>query len=84
MADMKFLRQGSRTWEQVWEIIAKRNNGDRSCYDTQTGEEWQYMCTILRDNRTVQHQFRHRSLNGERKYDTVEDNLTDQILNDFQ
>lgn len=84
MSQMKFLTPGSKTWERVWNIIGARNGGDRDCYDEQTGETWQYMCTLKRDDDTVQHQFRHRARTGDKRYDTVEEGLTDQILYDFQ
>lgn len=63
MAYMKFLRAGSRSWNQAWAQLEARY-GDRECYNELAGEAWQYMSSRVGDDGRVEHQFRHRSLPG--------------------
>lgn len=60
---MKFLKRGSRTWDQAWSQL-KTKYGDTVCYNEQSGESWQYMSTVVKDSGIVEHQFRHRDLPG--------------------
>jgi hypothetical protein len=63
---LTFLKPENKGWERIWAVIAAKY-GDIDSTDPGTGEVWQYMGTV--DNKV--HEFRHRSLNGERVYDTV-------------
>jgi len=63
MAQIKFLRRGCLSWEQAWRQLEAKY-GSRECYDSHSGESWQYMSTRVLDDGRVEHQFRHRSLPG--------------------
>jgi hypothetical protein len=61
-----FLEVGCEEWEKAWNSL-KEEFEDTSCECPQTGEVWQYMGTMKKVFGYV-HSFRHRSLNGERRY----------------
>jgi hypothetical protein len=61
--DFRILERTSKGWARVWALI-KAKYGDEKCYDAETGECWQYMCST-----SAEHQFRHRSINRKRVYD---------------
>lgn len=63
MAQMKFLKPGSRSWTFAWKQLAEKY-GDTECNNEKNGEHWQYMATSVKDDGRVEHQFRHRSLPG--------------------
>jgi hypothetical protein len=50
-------------WERVWNLIA-HTFGSFDCLEN--NEVWQYMGTTERE-----HQFRHRSFRGQRKYHNI-------------
>lgn len=58
-------------WDRSWGIIASRY-GDTVCRCQETGESWQYMGTYTSNGVPTRHCFRHRSLNGQPRYDHVE------------
>lgn len=59
------MARGYRGWDRAWAAIAEKY-GDTECRCPETHEAWQYMGTA-----NGEHQFRHRSLGGERAYATV-------------
>ena len=74
--DFVILKQGSPTWEHIWDEIAKNpiNNGiDNPSIAMNEGEAWQYMGTIL-DGTKYLSDFRHRChpYNSLPKYITIE------------
>jgi len=63
MAEMKFLKRGSPTWNKAWEALKAKYG------EVDVG--WQYMCTVIKDGdaeegiqRQAEHQFRHREFPG--------------------
>lgn len=76
MAEMRFLKRDSRGWASAWATVCAKY-GDAECYDARSGESWQYMGTVVKDDGRVEHQFRHRSLpaTGEREYFAVRGDL---------
>jgi len=66
LENIRLLKRGTLTWHDAWAEVRKKY-GSTDCYDKDTGESWQYMCSVIRDNGQVEHQFRHRSLKGKRE-----------------
>lgn len=66
MSALKFLTCDSASWHDAWARL-ELHYGGLACKHTcpDTGERWQYMGSVV-DGSSVRHQFRHRSLNGER------------------
>jgi hypothetical protein len=62
-----FAEPGMPSWEEAWSAI-EAEFGDPACEDGETGEVWQYMGTFQRHDGRWQHEFRHRTLNGQRTY----------------
>lgn len=56
----RLLKTHTQTWNQVWKALAAKY-GDTECYDSFSGERWQYMSTTWLGDR-ARHEFRHRSL----------------------
>jgi len=63
MADMKFIKRNTPTWKAAWEALRQKYG------EVHVG--WQYMGTVIKDDGTAEHQFRHRELpskGGDREY----------------
>lgn len=64
IADIGFVRQGSREWASMWNKLAKEpiNKGLEEptvAFEPEWGEAWQYMGSH-KAGRTWWHEFRHR------------------------
>ena len=65
-ASILFLSPDSDTWRAAWAAL-QRKHGCIECLCASSGEVWQYMGSVAQDDGVaVEHQFRHRSLNGKR------------------
>lgn len=64
--NLKFIERDSPEWKLIWGELEKAF-GDTKCECPDTGEVWQYMGSVPHGYMT-EHQFRHRSYQGERKY----------------
>lgn len=64
MAQLIFVRREDSEFDLMFKTLFEIH-GDHSC--PSTGEVWQYMGSHMIDG-SFQHEFRHRSYKGERKY----------------
>ena len=69
------LRRGSPTWNRAWSSLQRKYGG--------VDPGWQYMGTLVGDDKKAEQQFRHRELppKGEREYFNV---ITEYDPDDYQ
>lgn len=82
MSNMTWLERDDPRWGEAWAGL-EAEFGDRTGYNEQSGEAWQYMGSVVQENpgswparqfvpegalRRLVSQFRHRDLGGRRVY----------------